>query len=61
MNSAKYDTKAKMKSNEEFLRLIPAPDEVFLAAGKRAAINAGISDDVMEILFADPAPATLAR
>jgi hypothetical protein len=34
-------------TREEFLKLIPAPDKVFLAAAKRAVINAGLSEEVV--------------
>lgn len=37
-------------SRDEFLRLIPAPDEAFLAAAKRAVISAGISEETLAIL-----------
>ncbi|MEH2474511.1 hypothetical protein V1281_004306 [Nitrobacteraceae bacterium AZCC 2161] len=41
---------APTMSRDEFLRLIPAPDEAFLAAAKRAVISAGISEETLAIL-----------
>lgn len=50
MNSAKYESNAESKAREDFLKLIPDPDDVFLAAAKRAVIAAGLSDEAVEIL-----------
>jgi hypothetical protein len=50
MNSAKYESNAESKDREDFLKTIPLPDDVFLAAAKRAVINAGMSDAIVEIL-----------
>jgi hypothetical protein len=50
MNSVKYESNAESKGQEDFLKLIPVPDDVFLAAAKRAVINAGLTDEVVEIL-----------
>jgi hypothetical protein len=50
MNSVKYGSNAESKGREDFLKLIPVPDDVFLAAAKRAVISAGLTDEVVEIL-----------
>jgi hypothetical protein len=50
MNLVKYDSEAAAESREKFLQLIPEPDAVFIAAAKRAVINAGFSDEILEIL-----------
>ncbi|MBR0684290.1 hypothetical protein JQ594_00025 [Bradyrhizobium manausense] len=50
MNSVKYGSNEESKDRENFLKLIPVPDDVFLAAAKRAVINAGLADEVVEIL-----------
>ena len=50
MNSVKYGSSEESKDRENFLKLIPVPDDVFLAAAKRAVINAGMADEVVEIL-----------
>jgi hypothetical protein len=50
MNSTKYESNAESKDREDFLKAIPLPDDVFLAAAKRAVINAGMSDEIVEIL-----------
>ena len=50
MNSVKYGSNEDSKDRENFLKLIPVPDDVFLAAAKRAVINAGMADEVVEIL-----------
>jgi hypothetical protein len=50
MNSVKYGSNEESKERENFLKLVPAPDDVFLAAAKRAVINAGLADEVVDIL-----------
>jgi hypothetical protein len=50
MNSVKYGSNAESKDREDFLKLISVPDDVFLAAAKRAVVAAGLSDEAVEIL-----------
>jgi hypothetical protein len=50
MNSVKYGSNAESKDRDDFLKLIPVPDDVFLAAAKRAVVAAGLSDEAVEIL-----------
>jgi hypothetical protein len=50
MNSAKYGSNAESKDRDDFLKLIPVPDDVFLAAAKRAVVAAGLSNEAVEIL-----------
>lgn len=50
MNSVKYGSMAESKDRKDFLKAIPLPDEVFLAAAKRAVISAGMTEEVVEIL-----------
>ena len=50
MNSAKYGPNGESRDRKNFLESIPVPDDVFLAAAKRAVINAGMADEVVEIL-----------
>jgi hypothetical protein len=47
---AAWRRNAESKDREDFLKTIPLPDDVFLAAAKRAVINAGMSDEIVEIL-----------
>lgn len=56
MNSAKYESKAESKEREDFIKLIPAPDEVFIAAAKRAVVIAGLSDETVEALHPEKEP-----
>ena len=50
MNSAKYDHAAKLREQRHFLELIPPPDDVFIAAAKKACIQAGLSQETIHIL-----------
>lgn len=50
MNSIKYDHEGRLRRREEFLRNIPAPDDVFIAAAKNAVMSAGIGNEVVEVL-----------
>ncbi|MCS3727273.1 hypothetical protein [Bradyrhizobium betae] len=50
MNSVKYGSEAESKEREDFIKLIPVPDEVFIAAAKRAVVIAGLSDETIEAL-----------
>jgi hypothetical protein len=53
MSSVEDGPKAGNKSREDFLKAIPLPDDVFLAAAKRAVISAGLTDEVVKILHPD--------
>jgi hypothetical protein len=46
----KYGSNAESKDRDDFLKLIPDPDGVFLAAAKRAVVAAGLSNEAVEIL-----------
>jgi hypothetical protein len=61
MKSVKYGSNAEDKKRQEFLNLIPAPDEVFLAAARRAVIVAGLSDEAVEMLHAESEPESSLR
>jgi hypothetical protein len=50
MDTAKYDLAAKLREQRRILELIPAPDEVFIAAAKNACIQAGLSQETIDIL-----------
>jgi hypothetical protein len=50
MNSAKYDHAAKLREQRRFLDRIPPPDGVFIAAAKNACIQAGLSQETIDIL-----------
>ncbi|MGY3494212.1 hypothetical protein [Bradyrhizobium sp. USDA 4502] len=50
MNSVKYESNTESRDREDFLKLIPVPDDVFLAAAKRAVIASGFSADAVGIL-----------
>jgi hypothetical protein len=50
MNSAKYDHEARIRSREEFLAQVPAPDEVFVAAARRAVLSAGLDAEIVDLL-----------
>jgi hypothetical protein len=50
MNSAKYDHAAKLREQRRILELIPPPDGVFIAAAKNACIQAGLSQEIIDIL-----------
>ncbi|WP_122401398.1 hypothetical protein [Bradyrhizobium vignae] len=56
MNSAKYTPRAESKEREDFIKLIPAPDEVFIAAAKRAVIISGLSKETIEALHPEKEP-----
>jgi hypothetical protein len=50
MSSAKYDHAAKLREQRRFLDRIPPPDGVFIAAAKNACIQAGLSQETIDIL-----------
>jgi hypothetical protein len=50
METAKYDLAAKLREQRRILELIPPPDEVFEAAAKDACIQAGLSQETIDIL-----------
>lgn len=54
MNSVKYDHDDRARQREEFLRLIPAPDDVFVAAARSAVVSAGLGDEIVQLLHPDP-------
>jgi hypothetical protein len=44
------DFAAKLREQRRILDLIPPPDEVFMAAAKNASIQAGLSQETIDIL-----------
>jgi hypothetical protein len=50
MDPTKYDVAAKLREQRRILDLIPPPDEVFEAAAKNACIQAGLSQETIDIL-----------
>jgi hypothetical protein len=60
MDTTKYDSAAKLRVQRRLLDLIPPPDEVFEAAAKNACIQAGLSQETIDILH-PPASEPTAR
>jgi hypothetical protein len=50
MDTVKYDLAAKLREQRRILELIPPPDDVFIAAAKNACIQAGLSQETIDIL-----------
>ena len=50
METAKYDLAAKLREQRRILELIQPPDEVFEASAKNACIQAGLSQETIDIL-----------
>jgi len=50
MDTAKYDLAAKLWEQRRILELIPPPDEAFEAAAKNTCIQAGLSQETIDIL-----------
>lgn len=50
MSAPKYASNGESKEREDFLRSIPAPDDVFLAAARRAVVSAGVPDEILNRL-----------
>ncbi len=46
MNSVKYDREGRVQRRREFLKSIPEPDDVFIAAAKDAAASVGLQDRI---------------
>ncbi len=55
MNSAKYDHGARIRSREDFLAQVPAPDEIFVAAARRAVMSAGFDTEIVDFLHPEAA------
>jgi len=49
MGTAKFDLAAKLREQRRILELIPPPDEIFEAAAKNACIQAGLSQETIDI------------
>jgi hypothetical protein len=50
MESTKYDFEKKLRERQRFLDFIPPLDDVFIAAAKSAWIQAGLSQETIDIL-----------
>jgi hypothetical protein len=50
MDPTKYDLAAKLREQRRILDLILPPDEVFMVAAKNACIQAGLSQETIDIL-----------
>jgi hypothetical protein len=50
MDATRYDLAAKLREQRRILDLIPPPDEVFISAAKNACIQAGLSQETIDIL-----------
>ena len=50
MDTVKCDLAAKLREQRRILELIPPPDDVFIAAAKNACIQAGLSQETIDIL-----------
>jgi hypothetical protein len=50
MDPTKYDLAVKLREQRRILDLIPPPDEVFIAAAKNACVQAGLSQETIDIL-----------
>ncbi len=50
IETAKYDFAAKLREQRRLLELIQPPDDVFIAAARNACIQAGLSQETIDIL-----------
>lgn len=50
MDTPKYDLAARLLEQKRILERIPPPDDVFVAAAKNACIQAGLSQETIDIL-----------